>query len=69
MQAVRFNLLEKQTANQILPAPAPLTAIVSRPNLSIAIAPAHTEKRKLPQQWSYKHSPPNLLSLYQRFLI
>jgi hypothetical protein len=69
MQAVKFNLLEKQTAHHILPAPAPLTAIMSRPEVSVTTALPQTEKRKLPQQWSYKHSPPNRLSLYQCFLI
>ncbi len=69
MQAVRFNLLEKQTAHQILPAPAPFTGSLTRPAMPVSITLIQTEKRKLPQQWSYKHSPPNRLSLYQCFLI
>jgi hypothetical protein len=69
MQAVKFNLLEKQTADPIHPAAAPLTALVLWIEQPVSIALIQTEKRKLPQQWSYKHSPPNLLSLYQCFLI
>ena len=69
MQAVRFNLLEKQTADPIHPAPTPLIALVRWNEYPVTIALPQTEKRKLPQQWSYKHSPPNRLSLYQCFLI
>jgi hypothetical protein len=69
MQAVRFNLLEKQTAEPVHPAPTPLTALVLWNEQPATIALPQTEKRKLPQQWSYKHSPPNRLSLYQCFLI
>jgi hypothetical protein len=69
MQAVRFNLLEKQTADPIHPAPAPLTALIEWPEYSSSIALAPVEKRTSPHTWSYKHSPLDRLSLYQRFLI
>ena len=69
MQAVKFNLLEKQTADPIHPAATPLTALVLWSEQPVSIALIQTERRKLPQQWSYKHSPPNRLSLYQCFLI
>lgn len=68
MQAVRFHLLEKQAADHVHPAPAPLTAVVQWAEQPVKTL-TQTEKRKLPQQWSYKHSPPNRLSLYQCFLI
>lgn len=69
MQAVRFNLLEKQTADPIHAAPAPLTAVIARVEYPLSILLAPTEKTKLPEQWSYKHSPPDRLSLLQCFLI
>jgi len=69
MQAVKFNLLEKQTADPIHPAPAPLTALIVWNEYPAITGPIATEKRRLPQQWSDKHSPPDRLSLYQCFLI
>jgi hypothetical protein len=69
MQAVRFNLLEKQTADPIHSAPAPFTGLIQWGEQPTITTLPQTEKRKLPQQWSYKHSPPNRLSLYQCFLI
>jgi hypothetical protein len=69
MQAVKFNLLEKQTADPIHAAPAPLTALIARTEYPLSITFASTERRQLPEQWSYKHSPPDRLSLYQCFLI
>ena len=68
MQAVKFNLLEKQTADHILASPAPVTAIITT-NITLEPALPGTEKKKLPEQWSYKHSPPDRHSLYQCFLI
>lgn len=69
MQAVKFNLLEKQTAAPIHAASAPLTALIARAEYPLSIPLSPTEKRQLPQQWSDKHSPPDRLSLYQCFLI
>ena len=69
MQAVRFNLLEKQTADPIHPAPAPLTALIAWSEYPTSTGVVSTEKRHLPQRWLYKHSPPDRLSLYQCFLI
>src|ERR1700761_5175476 len=69
MQAVKFNLLEKQTADHIFPAPAPLTtfiALYGQPINTFLLAQNSTPRQ---QSWSYKHSPPNILSLHQRFLI
>jgi hypothetical protein len=69
MQAVKFHLLETQASAPIHPAPAPLTALIAWAGQPTSTTLPKTEKRKLPQQWSYRHSPPNLLSLYQCFLI
>jgi hypothetical protein len=69
MQAVRFHLLEKQAADPVHASAAPLTAQLEWGWQPVNTMLTQTEKRKLPQQWSYKHSPPNLLSLYQCFLI
>lgn len=69
MLAVKFNLLEKQTADFIHVSPAPLMALIARAECPLSISPAPTEKRQLPELWSYKHSPPDRLSLYQSFLI
>lgn len=67
MQAVKLNLQEKQTADNILVAPAPLTALPVSPEPPGLIL-RRTENRQ-PQQWAYKHSPPDRLSLFQCFLI
>jgi hypothetical protein len=69
MQAVKFNLLEKQTADVIHASPAPLTALIARTECPLSITLPSAERRQLPEQWSYKHSPPDRLSLYQCFLI
>ncbi|HEV2479654.1 MAG TPA: hypothetical protein VGS79_08310 [Puia sp.] len=69
MQAVKFHLLEKQTADPIHAAPAPLTALIAPAAYPGTIMLLPTEKRQRPQQWYYKHSPPDRLSLYQCFLI
>jgi hypothetical protein len=68
MQAVKFNLLEKQAAASVHAGALPVAiladaALVFSAPLSPVIRPS------LPDTWSYKHSPPDLLSLYQRFLI
>lgn len=69
MQAVKFNLLEKQTADPVQAATAPLTALIARAEYPLSIGLAPAEKRQPARKWSYKHSPPDRLSLYQRFLI
>lgn len=69
MQAVKFNLLEKQTADTIQAAPPPLVALIARAQFPWSLSLVSAEIRKHPGQWSYKHSPPDRQSLYQRFLI
>jgi len=69
MQAVKFNLLERQTADVIHASPAPLMALIARAECPLSITFASTQRRQLPEPWSYKHSPPDRLSLYQCFLI
>jgi hypothetical protein len=70
MQAVQFHLLEKQAADPIHAAPAPFTALfLWNEDQPVRLAPVYTGHGKLPQQWSYRHSPPDLLSLYQCFLV
>ena len=69
MQAVKFNLLEKQTADIIHASPAPFMALIARAVYPLSITFGSAERRQLPEQWSYKHSPPDRLSLYQCFLI
>jgi hypothetical protein len=66
--AVKFNLLEKQVASTFF-AGARMVAIVAG-HLIVAVnsdfAKDETPFRKI---YFYKHSPPDLQSLYQRFLI
>lgn len=69
MHAVKFNLLEKLTADNIHAAPTPLTAILQKP-LEPGVPAFRAAPKKPPvHEWSYKHSPPDRQSLYQCFLI
>ena len=64
MHAMKFNLLEKQTAHQVTPEPLfPLT---------LALLPPATEPITIVTVLSstpFRHPPPDLQSLYQCFLI
>ena len=69
MQAVKFNLLEKQVSSSISSGEQPVMLISF--NYSI-LAPGQfvvDGYRAVPDQWVYKHAPPDLQVLYQRFLI
>ena len=69
MQAVKFNLLEKQVSSSISSGEQPVMLISF--NYSI-LAPGQLVVdgyRAVPDQWVYKHAPPDLQVLYQRFLI
>jgi len=68
MQAMKFNLLEKQLTATIHPTAPPVTDVIS----DYAVLPAipATAKKTIPhERGANKHSPPDLLALYQRFLI
>jgi len=68
--AIKFSLLEKQVAEQITLHPLFAVAFTQHFIISIDIIPlsGNTEGR-IEQEWLHKHSPPDLQSLYQRFLI
>jgi hypothetical protein len=68
MQAVKFNLLEKQAAASVHAGASPVV-ILADASLVLLTPPSRVIRPSLPDIWSYKHSPPDLLSLYQRFLI
>ena len=68
MQAVKFNLLEKQTAASIHAGASPVI-ILAQAALAPAVPVFRVVPPSLPSTWSSKHPPPDLLSLYQCFLI
>ena len=68
MQAVKFNLLEKQTADAITSGELPVL-FISTYNFSIPVVVVADRAYRLPEQWAYKHSPPDLQVLHQLFLI
>lgn len=68
MQAMKFNLLEKQLTAAIHPAAPPAIDVIS----DYAVLPAipATAKKAIPhERGANRHAPPDLLALYQRFLI
>src|ERR1700754_3011598 len=69
MQAVKFNLLEKQVSSPISSGEQPVMLISF--NYSILLTGQLVAKgnRAVSDQWVYKHAPPDLQVLYQRFLI
>ncbi len=69
-QAIKFSLLEKQTAQQINL--HPLSSIALTHNFIYFIdSPLSSIKKgdKILNEWLNKQSPPNFQALYQRFLI
>jgi hypothetical protein len=68
MQAMKFNLLEKQLTATIHPAAPPVTDVIYDYAVLPAI-PSTAKKVKPAEGYSNKHAPPDLLALYQRFLI
>jgi hypothetical protein len=68
--AVKFSLLEKQTAEQITLHPLFTVAFTQHFIIPLEIIPlSGNTEGKIEQEWLHKHSPPDLQSLYQRFLI
>ena len=68
MQAMKFNLLEKQLTATIHPAAPPVISVI----FAYVVLPAipSTAKKAIPyERGANKHAPPDLLALYQRFLI
>lgn len=66
--ALKFNLLEKQVASTFL-AGAPIVAEVPRHFIVAINGGFALDEEPLRKIYFYKHSPPDLQSLYQRFLI
>lgn len=69
MQAVRFNLLEKQVSSPIGSGEQPVMPISFNYSLLIPGRLIADGFRVVYDQWVYKHAPPDLQVLYQRFLI
>ena len=67
MQAVRFNLVEKQVASSIAPGEIPVILLTFAP-VVVPVAPVKEGFRH--GGWrAYPYAPPDLQVLYQRFLI
>jgi hypothetical protein len=66
MQAVKLNLQDKQTATAIHMAPLPMVVL---PMTQIASIRPSAEPKAQSPAWPDRHSPPDLLSLHQCFLI
>ncbi|MDO6432513.1 hypothetical protein Q4E93_18050 [Flavitalea sp. BT771] len=67
MHAVKFNLKEKQASAKI--DVQPLYAIVHTHDWVIASSAGHDIRKSFRHRWPPRYSPPDLLSLYQCFLI
>jgi len=69
MQAVKFNLLEKQVSSSISSGEQPVMLISFNYSILVPGQLVARGNRALSDQWVYKHAPPDLQVLYQRFLI
>lgn len=69
MQAVKFNLLEKQVSSPISSGEQPVMLISFNYFILVPGRLVVDGNRAVSDQWVYKHSPPDLQVLYQRFLI
>ena len=69
MQAVKFNLLEKQVSSSISSGEQPVMLISFYYSILVPYRLVVDGNRAVPDQWVYEHAPPNLQVLYQRFLI
>ena len=67
MQAVRFNLVEKQVSASIGTGELPVVVLSLFP-IMVAVSRTDDGFRRM-DWWIYKYSPPDLQVLYQRFLI
>ena len=65
--AVKFNLAEKQAASKI--EIDPYYALMYAPQPVLIAPPADEINYLCPQKWPPRYSPPDLLSLYQCYLI
>ena len=69
MQAMKFNLLEKQLTATIHPAAPPVISADSLLTWSYPLS-SSTAKKTIPyERGANNHAPPDLLALYQQFLI
>jgi hypothetical protein len=66
--AVKFNLTEKQVTSTFF-AGAPMIAVVDGHFIVAVNGGLAVDKSPVRKIYFYKHSPPDLQSLYQRFLI
>jgi hypothetical protein len=69
MQAVKFNLLEKQVASAISSGEQPFIFLTHSFTVPVTTGVIAGDILSLPDQWVYKHAPPDLRVLYQSFLI
>jgi hypothetical protein len=69
MQAVKFNLLEKQVSSSISSGEQPVMLISFSYSILVPGQLVVDGNRAVSDQWVYKHAPPDLQVLYQRFLI
>jgi hypothetical protein len=69
MQAVKFNLLEKQVSSPIHSGEQPVLLITHIYSLTAPVLLVTSRSRRLPDEWAYKHAPPDRQALYQSFLI
>jgi len=68
--AVKFSLLEKQTAEQVALHPLFAVAFTHHFIIPLEILPfSGNPEGNIDNEWRHKHSPPDLQALYQRFLI
>jgi hypothetical protein len=68
--AVKFSLLEKQTAAQVALHPQFAVAFTHHYILPPEFLPSSgNSEGNVDNEWRHKHSPPDLQALYQRFLI
>ena len=69
MQAVKFNLLEKQVSSPISSGEQPVMLISFNYSVLVPDRLVADGSNVTADQWVYRHSPPDLQVLYQRFLI
>ena len=69
MQAVKFNLLEKQVSSPIHSGEQPVLLIAHIYSIAAPVFLTTSGSRRLPDEWAYKHAPPDRQALYQSFLI
>ena len=69
MQAVKFNLLEKQVSSPIHSGEQPVLLITHIYSIITPVLLTTVGSLRLPDEWAYKHAPPDRQALYQSFLI